>query len=89
MERGEGELPLVPIATALTVSLVGLYVLCLAAAKVWPDQLAHGWLALFSREPVLGLREIIQGVLGSAAAAWAAALMFVPVYNWLIGRRRT
>jgi len=28
----------------------------------------------------------VEGILGNAAAAWIAAVLFVPVYNRMIGR---
>lgn len=48
MHRLRSGLDLVSMGTALIVTLVGLYVLCAVAAVVWPDFLAHGWLALFA-----------------------------------------
>ena len=80
-------LDLVSMGTALTVTLVGLSASCAVAAVVWPDSLAHGWLALFAFERETGLRGIVRGIIGSAASAWITAFFFVTVYNHLAARR--
>lgn len=70
---------------ALTTTLVGLFVLCYLAALVAPALgLAHGWIGLFATQPDNLVRTFAEGVVGSAAAAWVATLLFVPVYNRLI-----
>ena len=81
--------PLNLIATGwgLTCALVGLFVLCDALAFVWPTSgLAHGWIRLFATEPHNVARTFVEGVLGSAAAAWIAAVLSVPIYNRLAAR---
>lgn len=71
---------------ALTSALVGLFILCDVLAYVWPTSaLAHGWIRLFATEPDNVARTFVEGVLGSAVAAWIAALLFVPVYNRFAG----
>lgn len=70
---------------ALTTTLEGLFVLCYLAALVVPSLgLAHGWVGLFATQPDNLVRTLAEGVIGSAAAAWVAAILFVPVYNRLI-----
>lgn len=70
---------------ALTTTLVGLFILCYLAALVAPSLgLAHGWIRLFSTQPDNLVRTFAEGVIGSAAGAWAAAILFVPMYNRLI-----
>jgi len=70
---------------ALTTTLVGLFVLCYLAALVAPSLgLAHGWVGLFATQPDNLVRTFAEGVIGSAAGAWVAAILFVPVYNRLI-----
>ena len=78
---------LVATGWALTSTLVGLFILCDVLAFVWPTSaLAHGWIRLFATEPDNIARTFVEGVLGNAAAAWIAALLFVPVYNRLAGQ---
>src|SRR4051812_22844139 len=78
--------PMNLIATGwgLTSALVGLFVLCDLLSFVWPTSgLAHGWIRLFATEPDNVARTFVEGVLGSAAAAWIGTVLFVPVYNRL------
>jgi hypothetical protein len=80
-------LDLIATGGALTTALVGLFILCQIVALVWPAAgLAHGWIRLFASEPANVLRTFVEGVLGSVAGAWVAALLFVPVYNRLLHR---
>jgi hypothetical protein len=79
---------LVATGTALSVTLVGLFVLCALAVAVWPTgTLAHGYLRLFSDQTDLTGTMLLAGILGSLVAAWATAVLFVPVYNWIAPRR--
>lgn len=72
---------------ALTTTLVGLFVLCYLAALLSPSLgLAHGWIDLFATQPDNLARTFAEGVIGSAAAAWVAAILFVPIYNRLVRR---
>lgn len=78
---------LIAAGWGLTCALVGLFVICFALAYFWPTSaLAHGWIKLFASEPDNIPRTFVEGVLGSAVAAWLAAAIFVPVYNRLAGR---
>ena len=78
---------LVATGWALTTALVGLFVICFALSFVWPaGGGSHAWIRLFASQPDNLLRTFVEGVLGSAVAAWLAALLFVPVYNRLAGR---
>jgi hypothetical protein len=82
-----GRVNLVATGAALTITLVGLFVLCELAALVWPTAgLAHGWVRLFASEPEHVIRTFVEGVLGSIAGAWVATLLFVPAYNRLVRR---
>ncbi|NNM73874.1 DUF5676 family membrane protein [Enterovirga aerilata] len=79
-----GPLSLVATGTALTATLVGLFVLCYAFALLWPNAgVTHGWVVLFATDPSDVYRSFVQGILGSVAGAWVAAALFVPVYNRL------
>lgn len=72
---------------ALTTTLVGLFILCYLVALVWPAAgLAHGWITLFASQPDNVLRTFAEGIIGSVVAAWVTTILFVPVYNRLIGR---
>jgi hypothetical protein len=78
---------LVAAGAALTVALVGLFIVCDIIALVWPAAgLAHGWVRLFATNPDNAGLTLAQGVIGSALAAWLVAALFVPVYNWMVRR---
>ena len=78
---------LVATGWALTSALVGLFVICYLLSFVWPTSgLAHGWVGLFATHPDNFTRTLVEGVVGSGAAAWLTAVLFVPVYNRMIGR---
>ncbi|MCG7392938.1 DUF5676 family membrane protein [Microvirga sp. ACRRW] len=78
---------LVATGWALTSALVGLFVICYLLSFVWPTSgLAHGWVSLLATQPDNFVRTFVEGVVGSTAAAWLAAVLFVPVYNRMIGR---
>ena len=72
---------------ALTSALVGLFLVCYILSFVWPTGgLAHGWVDLFVSQPGNVAMTFVEGIVGNAIAAWLAALLFVPVYNKMIGR---
>lgn len=78
---------LVAVGWAMTGTLVGLFVICYLLSLVWPTSgLAHGWIGLFATQPANPVRTVVEGIVGSAAAAWIATVLFVPVYNRMIGR---
>jgi len=78
---------LVAAGWGLTTALVGLFVICFALSFVWPvGGGSHAWIKLFASEPDNIPRTFVEGVLGSAVAAWLAAVLFVPVYNRMSGR---
>lgn len=78
---------LIAMGWALTSTLVGLFVICYLLSFVWPTSgLAHGWISLFATQPDNFVRTFVEGVVGSAVAAWIAAVLFVPVYNRMLGR---
>lgn len=72
---------------ALTSALVGLFVICYLLSFVWPTSgLAHGWVSLFATHPENPGRTLVEGIVGSAVAAWIGSVLFVPIYNRMIGR---
>ncbi|MDI1253852.1 hypothetical protein [Thermomonas sp.] len=76
---------LVALGTALSVTLVVIYVVCALAAMALPKApLAHGWLQLFSTAPVGSLESLATGIAGSLAFAWLSAAIFTPIYNRLV-----
>jgi hypothetical protein len=78
---------LVATGWALTTTLVGLFVICYLLSFVWPTSgLAHGWVSLFATQPDSPGRTLVEGIVGNAVAAWIGAVLFVPVYNRMIGR---
>ena len=85
--RDSTPLHLKALGWALTSTLVGMFVICYLLSFVWPTSgLAHGWVTLFATQPDNFVRTFVEGIIGSAAAAWIAAVLFVPVYNRMIGR---
>lgn len=88
VDRGPAQLDLLACGLALTTALVGLFLLCELVAVLWPSaRLAHGWIGLFTADPSDVRRALVQGVVGSAAGAWVATVLFVPLYNRLSARR--
>ena len=80
-------LNLVATGWGLTSALVGLFVVCFALSFVWPaGGGSHAWIRLFATNSDNVLRTLVEGILGSAAAAWLTAILFVPVYNRLVDR---
>ncbi len=78
---------LVAMGWALTSALVEPVRDRYLLSFVWPTSgLAHGWVSLFATSPDSPGRTLVEGILGNAAAAWIAAVLFVPVYNRMIGR---
>jgi hypothetical protein len=85
--HGTAPMHLVAMGWALTTALVGLFVICYLLSFVWPTSgLAHGWVSLFATHPESPGRTLVEGIVGNAVAAWIAAVLFVPVYNRMIGR---
>lgn len=87
--RARRTLPMNLMATgwALTGTLVGLFLLCYLAEFIQPTSgLAHGWVDLFATDPGNVTRTLIEGIVGSIVGAWAAAVLFVPIYNRLAAR---
>lgn len=77
---------LIAAGWGLTCALVGLFLICFVLSTVWPaGGGSHAWIKLFASEPDNIPRTFVEGVLGSAVAAWLAALLFVPVYNRMAG----
>jgi uncharacterized membrane protein YeaQ/YmgE (transglycosylase-associated protein family) len=81
------KLNLMAFGWALSGALVVLLVLCEAAAMILPGwQLAHNWLTLFSTAEVGSLRNLIDGIISSAAFGWITAAVLVTIYNRLVRR---
>ena len=76
-----------PFAAALALALILGYVLCVAAALVLPDlALAHGWIALFSLEPIGSSQNWIQGIVGSLWFGLLFGVVTAVTYNMLARR---
>ena len=73
---------IVALGTALSVALVVLFVLCVLAALMFPSApLAHGWVALFSIQPMGSAANWIAGIVGSIVFAWIIAVVLGLIYN--------
>ena len=82
VETRRGAINIVALGTALSVALVVLFVLCVLAALMFPSApLAHGWVALFSLQPMGSAANWIAGILGSIAFGWITAVVLGLVYN--------
>ena len=69
---------------AFSAALVVLFVICLAAALFLPLRAAHGWVGLFSAEPVTSVKVWLDGILTSIVAGWIGATVVGTVYNRLV-----
>ena len=83
----QGKLSLMAVGSALTATLVTVYVGCWLAAFLVPGvQGPHGWLGLFTTAPPMSLPGLVGGIVSNVAFAWLAAAVYVPVFNWLSNR---
>ena len=74
---------------ALSAVLVIFFLICAALAVFWPTSaLGQGWVAVFATTPGGSIASLVEGLLGSIAAAWLVAVVFVGVYNRLLARSR-
>jgi hypothetical protein len=81
------KLNLMAFGWALSTALIVLFILCEAAAIVFPGwQLAHGWLALFSTADVGSVRNLMDGIVFSVVFGWITAGVLAPTYNWFAKR---
>jgi hypothetical protein len=72
---------------ALSAVLVVFFLICAILALFWPTSaFGQGWVALFAAAPGGSIASLVEGVVGSVAAAWLIASVFVSVYNRLISR---
>ena len=84
-----GAINIVALGTALSAALVVLFVLCVLAALMFPSApLAHGWVALFSVQPMGSPANWIAGIIGSIAFGWITAVVLGFVYNAMEGKAR-
>ena len=85
----EGTVNIVALGSALTATLVALFVICALAAMLFPTlSLAHNWLGLFSTAPAGSLRNLIEGAIWNVVFAWFSAIVFGFVYNSVVGSAR-
>jgi hypothetical protein len=83
--KTDRKLDAMALGWALSATLVLLFVLCAAAALVFPGlQLAHAWLGLFSTAAPGSLRNLVDGVVWSIVFGWISAVSMAVVYNRLV-----
>jgi hypothetical protein len=83
----DSPLNIVALGWGLSAALVVLFVICLAAALVFPDwRASHGWIDLFSVAPMTSVRVWIDGIVFSIVFGWVSAVVLGLVYNHLIRR---
>lgn len=76
----------IALGCALSATLVILFVICLVAALVLPENwpASHRWVELFSLAPLRSLRVWIDGIVFSIVFGWISAVVLSLVYNSLI-----
>ena len=75
---------------ALSAVLVIFFLICAVLALFWPTSaLGQGWVAVFATPPGGSMASWVEGILGSIAAAWLVAVVFVGVYNRLLTRSQS
>lgn len=85
----EGTVNIVALGSALTATLVALFVICALAAMLFPTlNAAHNWLGLFSTAPAGSLRNLVEGAIWNVVFAWFSAIVFGFVYNRLVSSVR-
>ncbi|MSP50379.1 MAG: hypothetical protein EXQ95_13770 [Alphaproteobacteria bacterium] len=78
---------IVALGWGLAGALVVLYALCALVLMIVPGlPLAHGWLGLFSTAPAGSVRSWAEGIVGSLAFGWVAAVVLGLIYNRVAGR---
>jgi len=72
---------------ALSAVVVVLFLICAAVALLWPTSaVGQGWVAAFATTPEGSITGFVEALLGTIAAAWLVAGVFVGVYNRLLAR---
>ena len=83
-----GPLKVVALGWGLSAVLVVLFVLCLAAALIFPTwPAAHAWIGMYSVAPLTSGRVWLDGIGFSIGFGWVAALVLGLVYNRLIAQK--
>lgn len=73
---------------ALAVTLVMMFLICVAVALLYPAlDFSHAWIGLFTTAPAGSVRSFLEGIGWSIVFAWVAALIFSPVYNCVAASR--
>lgn len=87
MTISEKHLQIVPLGWALSAALVGIFLVCALLALLLPGiAVSHQWVGLFTlHDPSVPIAWA-EGVGGSIAFGWLAALIFAPVYNRIAGK---
>ena len=82
-------LPLVPLGLSLSVFLVISYVLCVLLGLIWPGGGLHQpWLQFLPGFTWLTLPSFLLGLVEVIAYGWYSALIFAPLFNLVVARRR-
>lgn len=78
------QLSLRTVGTALSVTLVALYVACFLSVLFLPMlPLSHAWLGLFTAAWPMSVAGLLQGILINVVVGWLAAAVYVATYNRL------
>lgn len=70
--------------TALSLSMVTIFVLCNFAAYLKPSVAAtHNWVRLFTDEPPGTHRSMVEGIITTITASWIFSVVFGFSFNFL------
>lgn len=88
-ENRSKRLSLKAVGTALSVTLVGLYLGCFLSVLFLPVlPLSHAWLGLFTAAWPMSIAGVTQGIAMNIFIGWFAAAMYVTTYNGLSRPKR-
>jgi hypothetical protein len=83
-----GTLPLAAVGHATSLFFAISFVLCIAASLIFPAHtMAQSLQSLLPGFQWLTLRGVLLGLIESYGYGWYATLIWVPIYNVLVGRR--
>jgi len=82
MIKSDNRLHMVALGWALSATLASIFILCALLALALPGiTVSHHWVGLFTLRAASSPIAWVEGVAGSVAFGWIAALVAAPVYN--------
>lgn len=81
---GSRKIDVLVFGTALSVSMVTIFILCNLAAYLMPSiAFTHNWVRLFTDEPPGTHRSMVEGVISTISGSWIFAVIFSFSFNYL------